>query len=135
MRDMLPCLTAHEAAHVEAVGVVDVGKDGDAVGADGAADGLGWRHDTEVRMRGEEGGDGAVVLGVGERTGGVDEGAAGADVRCVGGEDGELALVVAAQVGCRGLPAQVGRASSGAGAAAGGVDEDAVVEAVCGGRG
>ena len=85
-------------------------------------------------MRGEEGGDGAVVLSAGERAGGVDEPAAGADVGGVLREDRELALVLPAKVGGGGLPAQVRRASPGPGAAARGVDEHPVVEAVGGGR-
>ncbi len=113
---------------------MDVREDRGAELADGAAERIGGRNDTEVRMRGDEGGDGALVLGAGERAGGVDEAAAGTDMAGVLREDSELALVLGAEVGGGGLPTEVRRASPSSGAAARGVDEDGVVERAGGGR-
>ena len=111
-----------------------VGNEGAVAGGEEGPEGI-RALDGEVGVVGEEVGDYVFVFRAGEGAGGVDETAAGgADV---GGELGENVVLGGAgggEVGGRGRPLKVGGAAPGAGAGAGGVDEDAVVKRLSGGR-
>ncbi len=86
-------------------------------------------------MGGEEGGDDGFVFDAAEGAGGAEEEAAGADVLRETGEEFLLKGSGVGDLGGRGGPLEMRGAAPGAGAAARGVDEDAVVEIGGGGCG